>query len=72
MKPTIAERVVHYIASGIHTGVCDSCVANAIRVHPTQVNSVTSLLDITGKFARTKGVCDKCGKKRKVTRRLHG
>lgn len=72
MKPTIAERVHRYLSSGLHTGVCDNCLANVIDVYPTQITNVTTAFAATVEFTRERDWCDKCGKKRKVTRRNYG
>ena len=71
MKPNIAERTSRYIASGLHTGLCDKCIAMVVKAYPTQITLVCTALATTRDFARDRGFCDNCGRKRLVTRRLY-
>ena len=69
MAPNVAERTHRYISSGLHTGVCDKCIAKVVRVYPSQITLVCTALATTRDFTRDMGWCDVCARKRKVTRR---
>ena len=51
MASTVAERGHRCIASGLHSGVCDPCIAETLGVNRTRVDGVAVALAATARVA---------------------
>ena len=65
----VAERVNHYLAQRRPDEVCDSCVADHLKLRHQQANRVTMALGTTSDFTRKSGQCCDCGRELITTRR---
>ncbi len=67
---SIPERVNAFITHS-STATCDRCIQEELGiVQNNQVQQITAALATTERFAREKGPCPACGRKKMVTRRL--
>ena len=67
---TIPEKVIHFLTENMPHAYCDDCLAEALRLRRTQVNTVTSTLGLCREFSRGAQTCQLCSKPGKsATRR---
>jgi hypothetical protein len=65
----IAERVNQYLTKRRPNEVCDSCIADHLKLRHQQANRVTMALGTTSDFTRVSGLCVDCGRELITTRR---
>jgi hypothetical protein len=65
----IAERVNQYLTQRRPDELCDSCVADHLKLRHQQANRVTMALGTTTDFTRTQGLCVDCDRELITTRR---
>jgi hypothetical protein len=65
----IAERVNQYLTQRRPDEVCDSCIADHLKLRHQQANRVTMALGTTSDFMRGPGVCGDCHRELITTRR---
>lgn len=65
----IAERVNQYLSQRRPDEICDSCVADHLKLRHQQANRVTMALGTTSDFNRGAGRCVDCGRDLVTTRR---
>ncbi len=65
----IAEQVNQYLTERRHDEICDSCVADHLKLLHQQANRVTMALGTTSDFTRGPGVCVDCDRELTTTRR---
>jgi hypothetical protein len=65
----IAERVNNYLAQRRPVEICDSCVADHLKLRHQQANRVTMALGTTSDFTRGPGLCVDCNRELTTARR---
>jgi hypothetical protein len=65
----IAEQVNNYLTKRRPDAVCDSCIADNLKLRHQQANRVTMALGTTSDFTREPGVCVDCDRELITTRR---
>lgn len=65
----IAERVNQYLTQRRPNEVCDSCIADHLKLRHQQANRVTMALGTTSDFIRGLGRCTDCDRELIRTRR---
>ncbi len=67
---TVAEKINSYVRQHWPDSFCDGCIARELDLaKPQHVQPITSALGTTRDFVREDGVCEMCGKGKKVIRR---
>ncbi len=67
---TIAEQINLYLTQHSPNTFCDGCIARELSLtKPQHAQQVTSALGTTRDFVRDAGVCEMCGRGKKVIRR---
>jgi len=67
---TIAEQINLYLTQHSPNTFCDGCIARELSLtKPQHAQQVTSALGTTRDFVRDDGVCEMCGRGKKVIRR---
>jgi len=67
---TIPEKVIHFLTEHMPDAYCDDCMAAALKLRRTQVNTVTSTLGLCCEYSRGAQTCKTCLKAGKsATRR---
>lgn len=67
---TIPEKVIHYLTEHMPDAHCDDCMAAALKLRRTQVNTVTATLGLCREYSRGAETCKTCLKTGKsATRR---
>lgn len=65
----IAEQVNTYLTKRRPDELCDSCVADHLKLRHQQANRVTMALGTTSDFTRSAGICADCDRELITTRR---
>lgn len=65
----IAEQVNQYLTQRRPDELCDSCVADRLKLRHQQANRVTMALGTTSDFERGSGMCVDCQRELITTRR---
>jgi hypothetical protein len=65
----IAQQVNNYITQRSPDEICDSCIADHLKLRHQQANRVTMALGTTSDFTRGLGVCVDCDRELITTRR---
>ncbi len=65
----IAEQVNECLTKRRPDEICDSCVADRLKLRHQQANRVTMALGTTSDFARKSGICVDCDRELITTRR---
>ena len=65
----IAEQVNRFLTQRRPDEVCDSCVADHLKLRHQQANRVTMALGTTSDFTRQHGLCVDCDRELITTRR---
>ena len=67
---TIPEKVIHFLTGHMPNAYCDDCLAAALHLRRTQVNTVSSTLGLCRDYSRGAQTCNTCRKAGKsATRR---
>jgi len=70
---TIPEKIINFLTEKLPNAYCDDCLAEALHLQRTQVNTVTSTLGLCREYSRGAQICQVCGKTGKsATRRTAG
>ncbi len=65
----VAEKINSYITANAPSAFCDGCITSTLGLTKSQhAQQITSALGTTRDFVRENGICDTCGKQKKVTR----
>ncbi len=66
----VAEQINLYLTQHSPNTFCDGCIARELSLmKPQQAQQITSALGTTRDFVREAGVCEICGRGKKVIRR---
>lgn len=66
---TIPEKVFHFLTDRFPEAYCDDCLAAALHLRRTQVNTVTSTLGLCREYSRGIQPCKTCTKEGKTATR---
>ena len=68
---TIPEKVIHFLTERMPNSYCDDCLAEALHLRRSQVNTVTATLGLCREYSRGEQSCRLCVKATKsATRRI--
>lgn len=66
---TIPEKIIRYLTEHMPEAYCDDCLASALSLRRTQVNTISSTLGFCQEYSRGAQTCTVCQKTSKAATR---